>query len=176
MNIKSLRCMAIALLLLAGIPMITGCSNHQKQTQPETIQYTKVEVGNVPFQLIDEYGSENKYIRQWIINNKENKGFYTKIFKGNTYLLYSMGKQDYYGYGISSVSLVKEEEHKPIILYLKTTNPDLSIARRETNYPYVALKIEGNIKDEFKEKVLAESESLKEKKSNRVKDDSNENK
>lgn len=188
MNIKSFKYIAILLLLLTGVTIITECSKQQKQIKEETIQYRKVEVGDVDFTVIDEYGNENKYVRQWIIDNKEEEGFYTKVFEGNTYIMYSMGEKDSYGYSVSPISLVKEEENKPIILYLTTSKPDLSIAIKETNYPYIALKIEGNIKDEFKEKVLTEEsdstkkqekqekQNKKDESKNKTKGDENENK
>lgn len=136
----------MAILLCSGI--FVGCNNTNKQSVEQSINYMKVEVGAVPFEFVDEYGDVDKYARQWMIENKETEGLYTKIFNDNTYIMYSMGEKKDYGYGFSSVELVKLAEKKPISLNLITTKPDASISTEEINYPYIVLKVKGNIKDE----------------------------
>lgn len=151
MNIKSLKTIIISFVLLFCIFILTGCNSNKK----DEIIYTKVEIGDVDYELKDEYSIENKYVRQWIIENKETQGLYTKMLDDTTYVLYSMGEKTHYGYGFSSVSVYKEKEVSPIQLDIITNESNMINAKEEINYPYVVIQIKGNIKDEFKENIIA---------------------
>lgn len=150
MNIKSLKTI-IGFVLLFCIITITGCNSSKKE---ETINYTKVKIGDVAYELKDEYSVENKYIRQWIIENKETQGLYTKMLEDTTYVLYSMGEKTHYGYGFSGINVYKEKENEPIKLDIFTNESNIPNAKEEINYPYIVIQIKGNIKDEFKENII----------------------
>lgn len=152
MNIKSLKRIGIVSVLFFCIFIITGCSSN-KNKENETINYTKINVGQVAHEIIDEYSIDNKYLKQWVIENKEIEGLHTKIYEGNTYVLYSMGEKPHYGYGINGLLLYKNEENSPITVDIYTIESNIPNVKKEINYPYIVIKVKGNIKDKFKEKV-----------------------
>ncbi|MFI3211291.1 MAG: hypothetical protein R3Y64_09640 [Peptostreptococcaceae bacterium] len=148
-----LACSSIALV---GYLLINNSNNKtvevSVQKEENVLEYRDIPMGELQYdKIFDEFDlEENKFVRQWILDNKEEKGLYVHLYEGDTYMMYSLGEIKHYGYGFTHFRFHKEEEDEiKFETFIETPTQLEEIQNGQVNIPYIVAKFKGNIKEDF---------------------------
>lgn len=123
MLVKNKKCLMglLCLLVLTFVSVGIFFSNHNGE----------IPVGEIKYKLLnDQYNSDA--IRDWVKENEDYQGLYTRVIDGKTYVMFTYGKQTVDGYGFKGIKLTKTENNG-IVLSVELTEP---INHDEIRTPY----------------------------------------
>jgi len=100
---------------------------------------SEIPVGEIEYKMLnDQYDS--KEVRDWVEENKDYQGLYTRVVDGKTYVMFTHGQKTVNGYGFKGIKLTKTEDNG-IVLSAELTEPASDEELRTAYSPKLVLEI-----------------------------------